>query len=106
MELVATARCRAGLQAGAAATVPASLVVREDSWTLFGFSDDDEVFVTGIVGMEELNGRNLIVDNATANTFKLASTSGGGSSRICREARLVTACLAIGCRGGFRPGVT
>jgi Holliday junction DNA helicase RuvA len=42
MELVATARCRAGLQAGAAATVPASLVVREDSWTLFGFSDDDE----------------------------------------------------------------
>ncbi len=42
MELVATARCRAGLQPGVAATVPASLVVREDSWTMFGFSDHDE----------------------------------------------------------------
>jgi Holliday junction DNA helicase RuvA len=42
VELVATARCRAGLQVGTVATVPASLVVREDQWTVFGFADADE----------------------------------------------------------------
>jgi len=44
--------------------------------TAHGFSDDDEIFITGVVGMEELNGRNLIVDNATANTFTLKTLDG------------------------------
>lgn len=42
VELVPTARCVAGLQSGQRATVPASLVVREDNWTLYGFADTDE----------------------------------------------------------------
>lgn len=42
VELVPTARCLAGLTVGERATVPAAMVVREDGWTLFGFSDADE----------------------------------------------------------------
>ncbi len=42
VELLITARCRAGLPVGALATVPASMVVREDGWLLFGFADNDE----------------------------------------------------------------
>lgn len=42
VEVQTTARCRAGLQPGTVATVPASLVVREDQWIMFGFADADE----------------------------------------------------------------
>lgn len=42
VELLPTARCVAGLRVGERATVPASLVVREDNWTLYGFADPDE----------------------------------------------------------------
>ena len=39
----------AGLRVGDQATVPTSLVVREDSLTLFGFADDDERTVFGLL---------------------------------------------------------
>ena len=42
MELLCTPGTLAGLRTGQAATLPTSLVVREDSMTLFGFADDDE----------------------------------------------------------------
>jgi len=42
VELQTTSRCHAGLQVGQEATVPTSLVVREDQWTMYGFVDDDE----------------------------------------------------------------
>lgn len=42
VELLATARCMSDLRPGQLATVPATLVVREESWTLFGFADFDE----------------------------------------------------------------
>lgn len=42
VELVPTSRCLAGLALGERVTVPSCLVVREDSWTLFGFADADE----------------------------------------------------------------
>lgn len=42
MEVLPTARCAAGLRVGEVATVPVGLVVREDSWTLYGFADTDE----------------------------------------------------------------
>ncbi len=42
LEVVCTPNTLAGLRTGRDATVPTSLVVREDSLTLFGFADADE----------------------------------------------------------------
>ena len=42
LELQCTPDTLAGLRTGAEATLPTSMVVREDSLTLFGFADDDE----------------------------------------------------------------
>ena len=42
LELNCTPGTLAALRVGAEATLPTSMVVREDSLTLFGFSDDDE----------------------------------------------------------------
>jgi hypothetical protein len=61
-----------------------------------GFSDGDEIYITGVGGMTQLNDRNFIVANATANTFTLkdlfgvainttaftAFTSGGTADKI------------------------
>jgi Holliday junction DNA helicase RuvA len=42
LELLCTPHTLAELHVGSAATLPTSMVVREDSLTLFGFLDDDE----------------------------------------------------------------
>jgi Holliday junction DNA helicase RuvA len=42
LELACTPNTLASLRLGAEATLPTSLVVREDHWTLFGFTDEDE----------------------------------------------------------------
>jgi holliday junction DNA helicase RuvA len=49
MLVQATPATLAGLRVGAAATLHTSLVVREDSLTLFGFADDDEREVFEVV---------------------------------------------------------
>lgn len=41
-----------------------------------GLSDNDEINITGVVGMTELNGRNFKVANATSDTFTLKDTFG------------------------------
>jgi len=41
-----------------------------------GFSNGDEVFITGVLGMTELNGRNFQVASVTANTFELKTLNG------------------------------
>jgi len=41
-----------------------------------GFSNGDEIFITGVVGMTQLNDRNFIVANVTANTFTLKDAFG------------------------------
>lgn len=41
-----------------------------------GYSNGDEVFVSGVVGMTELNGKSFIVTNKTANTFQLYDNDG------------------------------
>lgn len=43
-----------------------------------GLSNGDEVCITGIVGMTELNGRVFTVANQTANTFELFGEDGTG----------------------------
>jgi holliday junction DNA helicase RuvA len=42
LELMCTPATLAGLRTGTEATLPTSMVVREDSLTLFGFADEDE----------------------------------------------------------------
>jgi holliday junction DNA helicase RuvA len=42
LELQCTPDTLAGLRTGAEATLPTSMIVREDSLTLFGFADEDE----------------------------------------------------------------
>lgn len=49
LELMCTPGTLATLRTGAEATLPTSLVVREDSLTLFGFADDDEKNVFELV---------------------------------------------------------
>ncbi len=49
LELMCTPGTLATLRTGAEATLPTSLVVREDSLTLFGFVDDDEKSVFELV---------------------------------------------------------
>ena len=41
-----------------------------------GFANGDEIYIAGVAGMTELNGRNYIVANATANTFTLKDLFG------------------------------
>lgn len=46
------------------------------SATAHGLSNDQEIYITGIVGMIELNNQSFIVKNATANAFDLADIYG------------------------------
>ena len=41
-----------------------------------GFSDGEEIYITGVGGMTQLNDRNYIVANATTNTFTLTDLFG------------------------------
>lgn len=41
-----------------------------------GYSNGDEVFITGVAGMTEINGRWFIVANATASTYELTTIHG------------------------------
>lgn len=41
-----------------------------------GFANGDEVFVTGVLGMTQLNGKYYLVANKTANTFELTDQDG------------------------------
>lgn len=44
--------------------------------TAHGFSNDDDVYITGVVGMTQLNGRTMRVANKTTNTFELNDFDG------------------------------
>lgn len=59
--------------------------------TAHGFSNDDQVRITGVVGMTELNDRIFYIDNVAANTFQLvdidstnytAWSSGGTATKV------------------------
>lgn len=41
-----------------------------------GFNNDDEVYISGVGGMNRLNGRFYLVANKTANTFELTDING------------------------------
>ena len=44
--------------------------------TSHGFSNGDEIYIDGVAGMTELNGRNYLVANATTNTFTVQNLFG------------------------------
>lgn len=46
--------------------------------TAHGLQDGEPVYISGVVGMTELNGGRFIVDNATTNTFELSDTDTTG----------------------------
>ena len=41
--------------------------------TAHGLSNGDEVYISGVAGMTELNGRNFLIANVATNTFELQS---------------------------------
>jgi Holliday junction DNA helicase RuvA len=68
LEVMCTPGTLAGLRTGQEATLPTSMVVREDSLTLFGFADDDE-----------------------KQTFELVQTASGVGPKL---AQAMVACLS------------
>ena len=68
----------------ATATNPVVIVL-----TAHGFEDGDNVYIDGVAGLTEINGREFTVDNASANTFELegedqsaASAGTGGTVNL------------------------
>ena len=45
-----------------------------------GYSNGEEVFITGVVGMTQLNGRRFVVANQTANTIELTDQVTGNNT--------------------------
>lgn len=46
--------------------------------TAHGYIDDDDIRISDVLGMTELNGNDYVVANATANTFELSGVNGTG----------------------------
>ena len=59
-----------------AATAANPVVVTAGS---HGYANGDEVFIDGVVGMTQLNGRRFVVANQAANTFELTDQVTGGN---------------------------
>src|SRR5690606_2188645 len=43
-----------------------------------GFDDGDEIYISGVAGMTQLNGQRFIVSNQATDTFRLAGIGGAG----------------------------
>lgn len=97
MELIVTARGRAGVHRGDVATVPASLVVREDHWTLYGFADADERSCFQILQTAKGVGPKVAVNVLSALTpDQLRQAVAAG------DAAALTAAQGIGAKGAAR----
>jgi len=82
LQLMCTPRTLADLRHGQEATLPTSMVVREDSLTLFGFLDDDEKSIFVAVGLRASIGAAATMNPATsrpARAFSSASASSNGT---------------------------
>lgn len=97
MAVQATSRCRAGLRPGTVATVPASLIVREDNWALYGFADADERFCFQALQAAKGVGPRVAVNLLSALTpdqLRRAVAAG--------DAATLTAAPGIGAKGAAR----
>ncbi len=101
LELHCTPGTLAGLRAGSRATLPTSMVVREDSLTLYGFADDDEkaIFelvqtasgvgpkvaqaITAVLGPDDV--RRAIATDDTKTLTKVPGIGQKGAQRIILE---------------------
>lgn len=87
----------AGLSAGTACRVPTSLVVREDSWTLYGFADNDEREVFDLV--QTVSG----IGPRTAQALVATLTTDGLRRAVHQQdERLVMTVPGIGRKGAQR----
>ncbi len=97
VEVLATARCCAGLQPGAVATVPAALVVSEDSWTVFGFADDDERAC-----FQALQAAKGVGPKVALNVLGALTPEQLRSAVAAGDAAALTAAPGIGAKGAAR----
>ena len=77
LELMCTPGTLATLRTGQAATLPTSMVVREDSLTIFGFLDDDtELFPESVVLTETTPGSHTSATPRTPRPSSLLTSAG------------------------------
>ena len=97
VELVASARCAGQLAAGQRATVPASLVVREERWTLYGFADPDER--TCFQALQSAKG---VGPRVALNLLGVLTPDALRRAVADGDARALTAAPGIGVKGAQR----
>lgn len=61
-----------------------------------GFANNDRVYITGVVGMTQINNRQFTVSSVTANTFRLTGVNGSGFSNHV-SGGAVTRCATAAC---------
>ncbi len=97
LELICTPATLAGLRHGDEATLPTSMVVREDSMTLFGFADEDEKTIFEMV--QTASG----VGPKVAQAILAVLTPDGVRTAIAGEdAKTLTKVPGIGQKGAQR----
>ena len=97
IEVVPSARCRADLRVGESATVPTAVVVREDSWTVYGFADADERGTFRTLQAAKGVGPKValgLLGCLTPEQLRVAVATG--------DARALTAAPGIGAKGAQR----
>lgn len=97
MELMCTPATLATLRAGHEATLPSSMVVREDSMTLFGFADDDEKSVFELAQTASGVGPKL-----AQAMLAVLSPDGIRSAIAAEDAKTLTKVPGIGQKGAQR----
>jgi Flp pilus assembly protein TadG len=76
---------------GASKTNP----VKIDS-LLHGFSNGDKVYITGVKGMTQLNGKAFTVKNASLNAFELSGVNGSSYSKY-KNSGTIQKCITSSC---------
>lgn len=97
LELMCTPGTLATLRTGTEATLPTSLVVREDSLTLFGFADDDEKTVFELVQTASGVGPKL-----AQAMLAVLSPDGVRTAIAADDAKTLTKVPGIGQKGAQR----
>lgn len=97
IELTATSRCMASVTVGARSRIPASLIVREDNWSLFGFADADERACFQALQLAKGVGPKVAINLlATLTPAQLRAAVAAG------DARALTVAPGIGQKGAER----
>lgn len=60
-----------------------------------GYSNNDEVYITGVGGMTEINGVKYLIANVAANTFELAGIDGTGFTAYTAGGTVARTCIRV-----------